>query len=483
MSPEPVLLLGAGRTEESVLLEERLRGAGVRVDLAAMGLEIIERALFNRYDAILIDASVSLLEPAQVRELLKHNPRTQTVPVFMLDLPGLGGMETQPDFVPRPLAGLDWLQGAVPLKGARSEDPEGTLRADLQEIPLPDLIQMLSQNRRRGVLEIESAAGRGRIEIIGEEMGQAQVDSGPVGVKALVRMLGWTQGRARFQPVPGLRPEQELGAAVNVLMDALRLRDEEARFREEIPEGSRLVYQTRRDAGVPVDALHERILMLIDFFGSVDEILDRLEAPDADVLRGIRSLAEQGWVEVVTPSTGAGGPEHWADLRLPAESDGLPVVWVFGQDAQLVRSLWGDARLQKRLISRRSLRNPGRWGGNGWVLDAGGGRSLWLRWLAPDRSVLPFVLRRSRPLGALMVLTPGDEEWLDDYRALAVQLLERGIRTAWMFSEEVVGADAHEQVFRDQALADLPGPQTHAGKDPVVAFWTSLEALLGDDAV
>lgn len=481
MSHETALLLGAAASDGAIALEERLRSLGVRVDTARLGMEVVERALFNRYDAIVLDTSMTLLDPRQVRELLRHNPRTQATPVFLVDFGGLGGLAGETNYIAQPLANFGWLEAVLPVRVKSSPEAEGTLHADLREIPLPDLIQMLTQNRRRGVLEVEMGERRGRIEIFGDELGGIQIDGGPHGLKALARMQGWSQGKARFQPQPALKPRDVEGHATTLLVESLRLRDEEVRWRTRIPAGSRLVYRPRRDAEVPSDPLHEQILLLVDFFGTVDDILERLDAADAAILGGIHQLAQTGWVDIVAPDEASRGSaaSAWEDLELPSKLGGLlPQVWLFGRDAQYTRLLWADPRMQRRLIARRSLRSGGRFGGNGWIVDVGGGNYLWLRWSTPDPGLSALARRGSGVLaGVMMLVGEADGDDLDQFRLLAEDFAARGTPPVWLPIEPGWANDG-AQVWRDEAWAGLPGRKLAPAADPLHAFWNGLREAL-----
>lgn len=481
MNHEVAVLLGAAPGDAVVAFEERLRATGVRVDVVRLGMEVIERALFNRYDAIVLDASLTLLEPLQVRELLRNNPRTQVLPLFLVDFAGTGVLAAETNFVAQPLSSMAWLEKVLPQRLRVSAEIEGTLHADLSEIPLPDLVQMLAQNRRRGVVEIEEAGRVGRIELVGEDVGAVQIDGGPSGLKALVRLQGWTTGKARFQPQPALKPKDKLGHVTTLLVESLRLRDEELRWRARIPVGSRIAFRARRDLAPPADPLHEQILLMVDFFGVIDDILERLDAPDAAILGGIQQLAADGWVEVL-----AGGEDaattaaEWRDLELPTHPAGmLPQVWLFGYDAQFVRLLWSEPRMQRRLITRRSMRSNGRFGGNGWIVDAGGGAYLWLRWSTPDPAMAAVVARSHAPAGVLVLVGEGDDAAFDDYRTLADGLAAGGLTPVWLPVEAGWSGDG-AQAWRDEAWQTLPGKLLTPPQDPLGAFWPALaEALQG----
>ena len=77
-----------------------------------------------------------------------------------------------------------------------------SMSGSIEEIPLPDLLQLLSTSRKSGVLVVRSDWGIGRIFLRKGQIYFATIDeSFDVGPrKALYRMLSWTQGLFELEP-------------------------------------------------------------------------------------------------------------------------------------------------------------------------------------------------------------------------------------------------------------------------------------------
>ena len=77
-----------------------------------------------------------------------------------------------------------------------------SMSGSIEEIPLPDLLQLLSTSRKSGVLVLRSDWGTGHLFMRKGQIYFATIDDGfDVGPrKAIFRMLGWTQGSFELEP-------------------------------------------------------------------------------------------------------------------------------------------------------------------------------------------------------------------------------------------------------------------------------------------
>lgn len=469
MTPTKAILIGAAEAASVKPLMDALQRSGLRVERVSAGPQVIERALFERYDAVLLDASIALLPPRHVRDLLRTNPRTRSLLVYLVDC--AGAVQGDAEFIQSPERDLAWLKVLLP-KGSQGED--GRVAVDLREIQLPDVLQMLLQNQRIGVAEVESHGRVGTIEIGADGFGRIQLGEHQ-GLKALARILSWHVGSFRFVPKPNI-VAQASGNALGLLLDAVRLADEAEHLRQTLPHGSRLVFQAKSDEQAPHGPLLEQVLLLVDFYGGVDDILERIPVPDAEVLAAIAELHKLQWVQVRLPS-GTGDGAAWPDLALRdalTANNSPAIVWLVGNDADYVRILWNDARLQARLDNRKSLRNAGRFGGNGWIVDAGKNREVWLRFLPPAPIFPDFALRSDlNGAGVVIVADAQDEAELPSLRKLAAAADLAGLRVAWLAPEDMAATNS----------ADAIGFWQAPSEDAPNAFWQALGGVLGEGSV
>jgi CheY-like chemotaxis protein len=80
----PLVLIADGNAVSRELREAQLRAAGVRVSVARTGFEAIVKASCQVPDVILLDDSLSDIEPAETGRLLTTCPMTAHIPVVRL---------------------------------------------------------------------------------------------------------------------------------------------------------------------------------------------------------------------------------------------------------------------------------------------------------------------------------------------------------------------------------------------------------------
>jgi CheY-like chemotaxis protein len=78
------VLIADGNAVSRELREAQLRAAGVRVSVARTGFEAIVKASCQVPDVILLDDSLTDIEPAETGRLLTRCPMTAHIPVVRL---------------------------------------------------------------------------------------------------------------------------------------------------------------------------------------------------------------------------------------------------------------------------------------------------------------------------------------------------------------------------------------------------------------
>ena len=112
----------------------------------------------------------------------------------------------------------------------------GTLEGNLREVGLCEILQLFELTRKRGVLYVDAAGGKGTISLAdGTLMDAAWNDL--QGEDALLEMFALTDGTFRFQS--GEVSSGTIGQSISfMLMEAARLTDELAAFADHIPAGT-----------------------------------------------------------------------------------------------------------------------------------------------------------------------------------------------------------------------------------------------------
>jgi CheY-like chemotaxis protein len=273
-------------------LSAALRGNGFTVILADNVQSGVERAIEDGPDVIL--ASVTICHPGELTDLLKADPALSKVPAIVL----VGGDEHEdlpPGYARR--ADLEALMVkivAAPPRSVPVEASQGEVRGDLSQVPLIDLLQLLSMNRRTGILSVTTSSGAGEVRMAEGDVLDA-VYRRLEGEKALYRLLGESEGSFAFVPgaTTSLR-RVEIKTAM-LVMEAMRQFDEVARLRAELaPGGDALIAGELGAGSSDASKLEREIVQLLQAPHAVDEVLDEVQSPDVDVLHAMQALSVRG---------------------------------------------------------------------------------------------------------------------------------------------------------------------------------------------
>src|SRR5262245_32345080 len=103
---------------------------------------------------------------------------------------------------------------------ANKRPPARSMSGSIEEIPLPDLLQLLSTSRKSGVLVTRSDWGTGRLFLRKGQIYYASIDDGAQGSprKALFRMFGWTQGFFELDPPDERTMPDEISDSTEALL-------------------------------------------------------------------------------------------------------------------------------------------------------------------------------------------------------------------------------------------------------------------------
>jgi pSer/pThr/pTyr-binding forkhead associated (FHA) protein len=183
--------------------------------------------------------------------------------------------------------------------GGRAEEAP-RMAGVLEEIPLPDLLQLFGTSRKAGVLVLRSLGREGRIYLndgrirFAEFVGQ----SGVAPLKVLYRMLGWQTGSFALDP-PDTR-EFEAGidvSAQEVLMEGFRHQDELGQLRGRLQGNGRMVLKlpfTQR-----LRELEDAELDLLEAALTAENLetfLDSVPGTDLESAQALLSLVQRGYL-------------------------------------------------------------------------------------------------------------------------------------------------------------------------------------------
>jgi pSer/pThr/pTyr-binding forkhead associated (FHA) protein len=137
---------------------------------------------------------------------------------------------------PGPINGVPVNRGTRPTAG------DARMSGNLEEIPLPDLLQLFGSSRKTGTLVVTSDGKVGRIHLRGGlvHFVEAETESGermPIsGVKIVYRMLSWERGIFELTPEDPRKFDSPLDLNVQeVLMEGFRQKDEMTQLSSRLP--------------------------------------------------------------------------------------------------------------------------------------------------------------------------------------------------------------------------------------------------------
>jgi hypothetical protein len=182
----------------------------------------------------------------------------------------------------------------------KKSGPRSAVQGRLEEVPLVDLLQLLSTSKKTGAIVLQGYRG-GRVHLRRGKVVSAVIDADPTlpPKKALYRMMVWTQGAFEFVPQEGempAMPQEIVESTEQLLMEAMQQVDELGRgdlppatsgLSFELPISNRL-----RDLS-PEDL---DLVQLAHNFGTVQGVLDRAAGSDLEVSKKLASLVQRGYL-------------------------------------------------------------------------------------------------------------------------------------------------------------------------------------------
>src|SRR5262245_3171056 len=175
-------------------LASALRARGVTVFNASEVYEAVEQAFKNRPDVVLVPKDLD--DQRELTDAMRAVPEIAGIPVLHLVRGDREG-ELGPSEVLR--ADVDLVISRISEASRREQraQPDQEIRGDIEQMPLVDLLQLLSMNRRSGMLGITTATGAGEVRLVEGEVIDA-VYRRLEGEKALFRLLSERAGRFAF---------------------------------------------------------------------------------------------------------------------------------------------------------------------------------------------------------------------------------------------------------------------------------------------
>jgi pSer/pThr/pTyr-binding forkhead associated (FHA) protein len=177
------------------------------------------------------------------------------------------------------------------------------MQGNIEEIPLPDLLQLLSTSRKSGVLVLRSEWGTGRLYLRKGQIYYANVDeSFDVSPrKAVFRMLTWDKGLFELEPPDDRQVMEELqDSTEGLLMEGMRQLDEFRELSSKLPPFEAIVSIPRPLAPKLRDLKPQELDLIQTALdeATVQQIIDQSPQTDLDTAQAMLSLLERGYLVV-----------------------------------------------------------------------------------------------------------------------------------------------------------------------------------------
>jgi hypothetical protein len=200
-----------------------------------------------------------------------------------------------------PRDSIDAKQQLENVASQRRTSQARTMSGSIEEVPLPDLLQLFGTSKKNGILVIRTDDDVGRIYLKKGNISYAiinDLDDVPP-LKSVYRMLTWAKGLFDLDPPDEREFPNEVNMSVQeILMEGIRQLDEFNRLRTELPElNARLVVMSPLIP--PLRDLKPEeldVLQLAHNYGHMETVLNKSLATDLETVEIVLKLLKGSYL-------------------------------------------------------------------------------------------------------------------------------------------------------------------------------------------
>lgn len=178
------------------------------------------------------------------------------------------------------------------------------MAGSIEEIPLPDLLQLFSTSKRTGVLILRSPEGTGNIYLRKGQIYYASIEESEdlKPEKAAYRIIMWDKGTFELDSTEEKTyPNEIKDSTEGILMEGMRLLDEIKRLEPELP-ARKAQLMIPRPLNPPLSALNKEQLSVfqsvLNGANSTQALFDRTSLDDDVAAQGLIDLVKKDYILV-----------------------------------------------------------------------------------------------------------------------------------------------------------------------------------------
>lgn len=290
-----------------VLIKDALKAQGYSVSSALNGVKALEVIIDQLPDIIILGMDLPIIDTQKLRDIISVNPRTDKLALIFMGLPEqLKSVSDMGEKVITKPFRVDELIGTISgiyqkrQKAIELSRENKEIEGNLSQISLIDLLQIFSMNKKDGTITIYSDKGNGFIYLQEGNVINATYEK-VEGIKAFYRLLGVRNGKFEFVPHRALTPIRITSSTESLLMEGMRHIDEMKKNKDLLPQMDATVRLKKKLSELPkqVRTITQEVLLLLEFYSKVEDIVDNCTFPDYDVLRVLIALRDKDIIEIV----------------------------------------------------------------------------------------------------------------------------------------------------------------------------------------